>query len=267
MFLMSVAESTLGQDEGTRPTPAEAFSIKAPNPAANLHSVAFKNTFDFGAPNGSGYFLNIIPIIPMTIGGWDVVNRPVIPFIDVPGFRAGSPEIPAGVPGDGAFGLGDINYTAYISPSKLETIDWGIGPSISFPTASDDQLGSGKWSAGPAAAYFHMQKPWVFVIQGRQLWSFAGNSDRPDVDQLVIQPLIMYGLRNKWALVTDMVIVANWEANSENRWTVPLGGGIAKFLTIGDQPLMARLEAYNNIEKPVGAPDWSINFIVRLFFP
>ena len=112
-----------------------------------------------------------------------------------------------------------------------------------------------------------MRKPWVFTIQGRQLWSFAGDSDRPDVDQLVIQPLIMYGLRNKWALVTDMVIVANWEANSENRWTVPLGGGIAKFLTIGIQPLMARLEAYYNIERPVGAPDWSINLLVRLFFP
>ena len=34
---------------------------------------------------------------------------------------------------------------------------------------------------------------------------------------------------------SDMVIVANWEADSKNRWTVPLGGGLAKFLTIGNE--------------------------------
>jgi hypothetical protein len=271
IFLFLILALNVGtaaaNEEKKRPTPKEVLSIKAPNPVAYLHSVAFKNTFDFGAPNGSAYFLNIVPIIPMTVGGWDVVHRPIIPIIDVSGFTAGSPEIPVGTPGDGAFGLGDINYTAYMSPSKEETVDWGIGPSITFPTATDDQLGSDKWSAGPAAAFFYMRNPWVFVIQGRQLWSFAGDSNRPDVNQLVLQPIIMYGLGNNWALVSDMVIVANWNANSDNRWTVPLGGGIAKFLNIGNQPLMARLDAYYNIERPVGAPDWSMNFLIRLFFP
>jgi hypothetical protein len=266
-FLLVNAIPALGQEGKSRPTPKEALSIKAPNPVAYLHSVAFKNTLDFGAPNGSAYFLNIVPIIPMRLGSWDMVNRPIIPIIDVPGFTAGSPEIPVGVPGDGAFGLGDINYTAYLSPSKEETVDWGIGPSITFPTATDDQLGSDKWSAGPAAAFFYMRNPWVITVQGRQLWSFAGDSNRPDVNQMVIQPIIMYGLGNNWALITDMVIVANWKVDSENRWTVPLGGGFAKFLTIGNQPLMARLDAYYNIEKPVGAPNWSMNFLIRFFFP
>ena len=140
-------------------------------------------------------------------------------------------------------------------------------PDTSIITATDDQLGTDKWSAGPAAAFFYMKNPWVFTVQGRQLWSFAGDSSRPDVNQMVIQPIIMYGLGNNWALVTDMVIVANWKADSDNRWTVPLGGGLAKFLTIGNQPLMARLDAYYNVERPVGAPDWSMNFLIRLFFP
>jgi len=169
LFVLMSAGPTFGQEDGSRPTPGEALSIKAPNPVAHLHSVAFKNTFDFGAPNGSAYFLNIIPIIPFTVGGWDVVNRPIIPIIDVSGFIAGTPDIPVGVPGDGAFGLGDINYTAYFSPSKDKKVDWGIGPSITFPSATDDQLGSGKWSAGPAAALFHMRKPWAFALLGRQL--------------------------------------------------------------------------------------------------
>jgi hypothetical protein len=146
-------------------------------------------------------------------------------------------------------------------------VDWGIGPSITFPSATDDQLGSGKWSAGPTAAVFHMRKPWAFALLGRQLWSFTGDSDRRDVNQLLLQPIVLYGLGNNWALVTDMIITANWNADSDNRWTVPLGGGISKFLTIGHQPLMARLEAYYNIERPAGAPEWSMNFLVRFFFP
>ena len=267
LFLAMIAAPAWGQEETSRPTAKELLSIRAPNPAAYLHSVAIFNTLDFGAPNGSAYFLNIIPIIPTRVGNWDVVNRTTIPIIDVPGFWTGSPQIPVGTPGDGAFGLGDINYTAYVSPSKEETVDWGIGPSITFPTATDDQLGSSKWSAGPAAAYFTIRKPWVFALQARQLWSFAGDSDRFDVDQLVVRPTVLYGLGNNWALVTDLVIVANWEANADNRWTVPLGGGISRFITVGDQPMMVRLDAYYNVERPAFAPDWSINLLFRFFFP
>ena len=267
LFLATTATPAWGQQEANRLTAQELLSIRAPNPAAYLHSVALKSTIDFGAPNGSAYFLNILPIIPMKVGNWDVVNRISIPIIDVPGLRAGSPEIPVGAPGDGAFGLGDINYTAYISPSSDETVDWGIGPSISFPTATDDQLGTGKWSAGPAVAGFFIRKPWVSALQVRQLWSFAGDSDRVDVDQLVVQPTILYGLGNNWALVSDMIITSNWQADAENRWTVPLGGGLSRFLYIGNQPMIVRLDAYYYVEKPVSAPDWSINLLFRLLFP
>lgn len=267
LFLATIAAPAWGQEDTSRPTAKQLLSIRAPNPAAYLHSVAFKNTIDFGAANGSAYFLNILPIIPARFGSWDVVNRISIPIIDVPGLRAGSPEIPVGTPGDGAFGLGDINYTAYMSPSKDETVDWGIGPTITFPTATDDQLGAGKWSAGPAVAGFFIRKPWVSALQVRQLWSFAGDSNRADVDQLVVQPTILYGLGNDWALVTDMIITANWEADAENRWTVPLGGGVSRFLYIGNQAMIVRLDAYYYVERPAFAPDWAVNLLVRLLFP
>jgi hypothetical protein len=52
------AAPTFGEESVSRPTPMETLSVKAPNPVAYLHSVAFRNTLDFGAPNGSAYFLN-----------------------------------------------------------------------------------------------------------------------------------------------------------------------------------------------------------------
>jgi hypothetical protein len=270
LFLLTLALDVVTAtaiEETKGPTPKESLSIKAANPVGNLISVAFKNTVDFGAPNGSAYFLNTVPVFPLTLGGSDLINRMIIPIIYVDGFIAGTPDIPVGTVGDGAFGLGDINYSAYFSPAEDSKSDWGFGPSITFPSATDDQLGSGKWSAGPTAALLQIRPPWVFTLIARQLWSFAGDSDRPDVNQLLIEPIVSYGLGHGWAFVSDMTITANWDADSSNRWTVPLGGGISKFLMIGQQAVIPRLGAYYNVEKPVGAPNWYINFTLRFLFP
>lgn len=40
--------------------------------------------------------------------------------------------------------LGDFNYSLFFSSVKYDKIIWGVGPSISMPTATDDELGTGK---------------------------------------------------------------------------------------------------------------------------
>lgn len=72
------------------------------NPVSSLISLSFKFTFDFRAPNGEATFLNIQPVYPVTVGDWN---------------------------------LGDINYSMFFSPVKYDKIIWGVGPSISFPSA------------------------------------------------------------------------------------------------------------------------------------
>ena len=46
-------------------------------------------------------------------------------------------------------------------------------------------------------------------------------------NQFLLEPFVNYNLDNGWYLVTDMVMTANWMADSGNRWTVPVGGGVA----------------------------------------
>lgn len=144
-----------GQEEPKQPFPqsrgTEDLRAKVQNPVGSLISVPFKNTLDFGAPDGSAYFLNIQPVIPVTVDDWNLINRTILPIIDVPRLIAGTPDIPQGVQGGGATGLGDINHSVFVSPAEPGKVIWGIGPSITFPTATDDQLGTGKWSAGPTA--------------------------------------------------------------------------------------------------------------------
>jgi len=237
------------------------------NPVGALISVPFQFRFDYGAPNGEASFLNIMPVIPVTVGDWNLINRVIIPLIDSPGSVAGLPEIPTPVPGDGATGLGDINYSLFLSPAKPDKIIWGLGPSLMLPTASDDQLGSQKWSAGATGVLLTQPKPWSLGILARQLWSFAGDDDRADVSQALIEPFVNYNLANGWYLLTDLVITANWEADSSNRWTVPLGAGFGKLVKIGSQPVNLRTEAYYNVEKPDNAPNWIWGFTVQFLFP
>jgi hypothetical protein len=240
---------------------------KVQNPVASMYSLPLKSTWDFGADNGDAYVLNIQPVIPVTIGSINYINRIIVPIADVPGGVPVNPEIPQPVPGDGASGFGDINYSLFLSPADPGKAIWGIGPSINFPTASDDQLGTDKWSAGPTGVVL-FQPGWG-TIGGlvRQLWSFAGDDDRSHVNQMLIEPFLNYNLPGGWYLISDIIITANWDAPSSQRWTVPLGGGVGKLFKIGNQPINCRLEAYYNIEAPDTAPDWSTSFTIQFLFP
>src|SRR6516225_7595732 len=70
---------------------------------------------------------------------------------------------------------GHIQPTLFFArkPSK---IIWGVGPALLLPTATDDALGSGKWSIGPSVVA--LVQPVEFTIGAlvRRSWSFAGSS-------------------------------------------------------------------------------------------
>ncbi len=239
----------------------------AQNPVGAMYSLPLKFTADFGATNGSAQFLNIQPVIPVTVGDWNLINRIIMPIINTNGFIEGTSNIPSGTPGDGATGLGDINYSLFLSPAKVDKVIWGAGPSITFPTATDSQLGSEKWSAGPTAVFLTQPKPWTLGILGRQLWSFAGANDRKGVSQFLMEPFINYNLKDGWYLLTDMVITANWNEPSGQIWTVPIGGGFGKLLNLGGQATNVRLESYYNVAHPDDAPEWSLGFTLQFMFP
>jgi len=262
MFLLYSA-NVFAQEQG-----GDDLRAKAQNPVASMYSLPLKLTVDFGAPNGSAYIFNVNPVIPATVGEWNLINRALIPALaSVDGYIEGTPGIPQGKPSnDRKTGIGDINYSLFLSPTESKPI-WGIGPSISVPTASEDQLGSGKWSAGPTGVVLVQQKWGTFGALARQIWSFAGDSDRADVNQFLIEPFAMYNLANGWYLVSDMIMTANWDAPSGKKWTVPVGGGFGKLFTLGKQPINANLQAYYNVEKPDAAPDWNMALTFTFLFP
>jgi hypothetical protein len=245
----------------------EDLRAKTQNPVGSLISVPFENNVDFGAPNGTAYILNFQPVIPVTVGNWNLISRPILPIAYVPGFIDGVPGLPSGSEGDGAFGLGDLNYSLFVSPAQAGKVIWGLGPSITFKTATNDQLGSGKWSAGPTAVVLTQPKPWSIGLLVRQLWSFAGDDDRADVSQFLMQPFVNYNFDGGWFLFSDPTITANWKADSGQKWTVPIGGGFGRVFNIGEQPVNMRLGIFGNVVRPDFAPKGALKFTVQLLFP
>jgi hypothetical protein len=258
----------------------EGLAAAAQNPVAAMYSLPFQNNTYFGAgPNHdkTADVLNIQPVLPFTVGDWNIISRTIGPLIYVPSVRTGfgassfgedttaASSGPLGLPE--TFGLGDINQTFYFSPAAPSDFIWGVGPSINLPTATSSIIGSGKLSVGPAAVGLVMPKPWVIGLLTRQLFSIAGPNGRADVNQTLLQPFVNYNLSDGWYLTSSPIITANWSADSSQRWTVPVGGGVGKIFKIGGQPINASLQAYGNVERPSGGPDWAIRAQVQILFP
>jgi len=239
----------------------QELATKSLNPVSKMMKVPVQNNFNFGVgPNQvTQYTLNLQPVIPVTINAdWNLITRTVVPVVSQP-----SPE--TSVPN--AYGLGDINPALLLSPATSGKQFWGLGPTATFPTGSSSQLTSGQWSLGPAAVYMATPGQWMLGGLASQQWSVDGWSDR-NVNVSTLEPMIIYHLPEGWYLCSMPTITADWTADADNRWTVPVGGGGGKIVKLGNLPVNLQLQAFQNVETPdnLGA-DWQLRFQLLFFFP
>ncbi len=229
------------------------------NPVSDLISLPLQNNFLFGEDGGDLIWnLNIQPVIPFSLNDdWNLITRTIAPLF----------ALEKSVPGFDSFGLGDINTSLFLSPKNDSPFIWGVGPIFSFPTATDDIFGTGKWSAGPTFVGLVMKGNWVAGGLVNNLWSYAGDGDRDHVNAMLIQPFINYNFEGGWYASFSPIMTADWTAGSDDRWTVPLGGGVGRVFNIGRQPVNTSLQAYYNVERPEGGAEWSARFQVQLLFP
>ncbi len=256
--VVTLAAEEAGTDEDT-----DALAKMAQNPIADMISLPFQNNmyFNAGAKDKTIYNLNIQPVIPFKLNDeWNLITRTIIPITSQPSLFPGM---------DSAAGLGDINPTFFFSPvTKPGELIWGVGPTFTIPTATDDLLGSDRWSAGPAVVLLTMQGHWVVGALANNQWSFAGPGHGGSrVNAFLLQPFANYNLSKGWYICSSPIITADWEADSGQKWTVPLGGGFGRLLKVGKMPVNFQLQAFSNVVHPDDGPDWSLRFQIQLLFP
>ena len=222
---------------------------------------------DSGAANGDAVISRLLPVNSIAIGEkWRLLNIAIVVVADAPGGRPGTPGNPEPVPGEKVFGLGDVSDAVLFTKTGAW---WGAGVILGLPTASDDALGSGKWSAGPAFRLGHQPGPWLLSLLAGNLKSLAGSSGRADVNQLLVRVTVRRTFKEKWFFLYSPIITANWNAESDQRWLVPVGGGFGRHFDLNGTPLNVSLQAYSNVVRPDGAPHsvFRIGFTIPFRIP
>lgn len=256
-------------------TPAQQATLQqaiiktSQNPVGNIAIVPFQNNFNYGVGPYTRYQynLNIQPVVPFMLSTkMNLIARTIVPVIDNPSFAP--PEICASPNGCGStFGIGDTQEQLFFAPkTKPGELIWGAGPIFQIPTASPGVLGAGKWAAGPALVGLIMPGKIVTGMLATQLWSFAGQADRPSISAALFQPFFNYNLKNGWAISTAPVITANWNA-SQNKWAVPLGGGIARTFKVGEQLMSLNVSYYTYVTRPIASPQTNLKVTWSLLYP
>jgi hypothetical protein len=262
-----MAQPAAAQEE--QATGQEDLAKKSQNPVGNMISVPIEYWhYDGMAHGGSADTIILKPVYPVTIGKTTLINRFIIPYLGIDVHGGGEDLGDIIIPGSTSkkSGFGNIQYQGFFTAAEPGKVVWGLGPVFELPTNSSG-LGSDKWSAGPAAVVLTMPGKWVLGALAQNMWSFAGPSDEPSVNKFLFQYFINYNLSNGWYLTSTPIMTADWEKPSGEKWTIPVGGGIGKLHRFGKQPVDFKLQAFGNVEKPDGGPDWSMMFAVKFLFP
>jgi hypothetical protein len=240
---------------------AEELAKLAQNPVGNLISVPFQNNtnLNVGPDNRTQNILNIQPVIPISVNEeWNIITRTIVPVISQP-----LPD------GERTNGIGDTVFTAFLSPAKPGSFIWGAGPVVQLPTNSNSDLGNRNWGLGPSVVALRLEKgnPWVYGVLANNIWSLSDSGTGGSYNNGLIQPFVNYNFSSGFYIVSGPIITANWKAESSQRWTVPVGGGVGKIFHLGELPVNTSIQAYYNVVTPDNGPNWQIRAQVQLMFP
>jgi hypothetical protein len=234
------------------------------NPVADLVTFPIQMSFDRGiGPDDKGKKTqtNIQPVAPFNINeDWNLISRTIIPVIS-------QEDI---LPGSGSqFGLGDINMSLFFSPKKLSDGNvWGLGPVLLFPTGTETLLGGEKWGAGPAGIALALRGPWTIGVLANHLLSYAGDSQRSDINNTFAQPFAAYTWPNAWTLSLQSETNYNWTASE---WSIPINLAAAKLVRWGPLPVSLQAGIGYWAESPDAGPEGfryrlQANFVLPKFY-
>ena len=268
-FVMRVSLAALSQahaettsDEHAQDAePKQTLEQKSLDPTADLKQFHIQNRFIPSTFSADGYANILTNRIVYPIRASRVLPRQV--------WRADFPIVTA--PG-GPTGLSDIRLVGIGISGKRDVGNWGwwrygLGPVFVFPTETEDRLGSGKWQIGPTAGAILGAGKWQLAIIIQNPISFAGKSNRPDVNRLIWQPVAVYFLEKGWYLgLQGTPKSINWQ--NDAALTFPVSARIGKVFKLRKRYINLFVEPeYTAVHEEEPVPEWSIQLGFNFLFP
>ena len=202
------------------------------------------------------------PVMPVSLTkDWNLVTRPVITLYQSVPYPTTTGSI------ERTTHFGDTILAQVLSPAGTEPWIWGVGPTWIFPTAGSDLTGQGKWQIGPAVGGGYITSKFMIAALFQQWWSFAGDADRRETNQLNILPLIYSFFSDGWSVGYSGNILADWKAHGSERWTVPFGLSVGKVVMLGPLPVQFQVAGQYFVARPEGGPKWNVQFQMTPVIP
>lgn len=193
------------------------------------------------------------PVLPVKLTeNWNLITRPVIALYNSVPYPTGP------VSSERTTTLGDTILAQVLSPAGSEPWIFGVGPTWIFPTAGSDLTGQGKWQGGPAVGGGYITNKFMIAALAQQWWSFAGDADRKNTNQLNVLPLIYRFFGDGWSVGYSGSILTDWKAPSGERWTVPVGLSLGKVVKLGILPVQIQIGGQYFVQSPMGGPKWNL---------
>ena len=241
----ATAPTSSGGTDAKKGSSLEDINNKLNNPGADLASLNFKLTWNHykgnlpGSSSQDSLSLNFQPVLPFKLNdhGSNFLVRPSIPLNWQPYFEADK-----GGFGE-QFGLGDSQLVMFYANTNKETgFFWGAGPTMQFPTHTDDSLGNDAFMIGPAA-YAGFTGKWGAVGVFPQHWWNIGGGDGYTAFTAT-QFFYWFSIGDGWQVGGSPTMTYDWaNDDSSNAWTVPINLGLAKTVKIGNTPVKLKFEA------------------------
>ena len=244
------------------------MAAKLQNPLANIKALMTDNNIDFDSGNteDTGWGIQLQPVYAVDFPdkGFTLIPRGVIPIVGVePGTDRPILGPPDPMATESQSGLADSVVQLFYAPHSDAGWKWGIGPQVSIPTASRKELEGPQWGGGVAG---------VVVGNLSENISFAGivanHWGENSFNTLMLQPMVFWNFAPGKAFAYNAAITADWNADSDNRWTVPLGVSWNQTIDLGGgHGFDYMIGPYYNVERPDGAARWQIRFMVTWLAP
>jgi hypothetical protein len=202
------------------------------------------------------------PIMPFNITeDWKLLTRPTVPIIL-------STPVPTSLNPDGTAnfknksGLGDISLPMMFSPvpKSGSHLSWAAGPTLQFPSHTDDALGTKTWEAGPAVNATYKNEKLVVGALVQYWWSYAEYGGAESTSHGVLLPYFWYNLPKTWQVGFGPSMTYDANASSGNQWNVPIQIGVAKMTEFGKMPVKVQLAVeYSVVSQDDFGQVWNIS--------
>ena len=163
--------------------------------------------------------------------------------------------------GNSGTDLGDITFDIAIGKSFPSKTIVAAGIAGTLDTATNDDVGLGQTLLGPEIALAQIFDWGVLGVLVTHQWDVAGDDDF-DTSITAGQYFYTINLTNGWQIQGQPAYSYNHEAkNGEEKWTLPVGTGVAKTMRIGKTPWKFSLQYWHFVKQADSiGPDFQIRF-------